>query len=264
MQTIYIILTFFLLSIVSLTYGIYLNKTQQSQIINLIKNNELTFFQREKINTILFEAYKNCAHRRASIFKYIHKYKCRNIDIKDLKLASEFGLMKAAHNYNGNSSFYYYSSLHIKNELLNSLTNHNSIASLPKTTLRNGFSAKKQNFDLQHYYFLQNKLNVIYESIKTPQFLNVISNTNSNKVLDIIIQTEEDEELWDNILSLIVNPLMKKIFLLKYDKYFNKIRTDKEISEITGYSKGHININLRKIKAILREHSQEIMNKNFL
>jgi DNA-directed RNA polymerase specialized sigma subunit len=125
MQTIYIILTFFFIHSVSLINGIYLNKLQQTQIVNLVKSNQLSFVQREKINTILFEAYKTFAHERASYFKFIHKYKCRNIHINDLKLASEFGLMKAAHNYNGNSSFYYYSSLHIKNELLNSLNSLN-------------------------------------------------------------------------------------------------------------------------------------------
>lgn len=204
----------------------------------------------KKINNILFEAYKNCAHKRASFFKHLHKYKCRNININDLISASEVGLMKATIDYNGNSSFYYYSSLHIKNELLNVLTEHNSISGISKSTLRKGFSHKNPKFSLNKYYLLQNKLNVIYESIKSPEFLNIIS-MDRNNVLENIIQQEEHEQLWNDVLSQLPKPLMREIFKLKYDKEFKTIRSTKEISEITGYSQGHVRLKLRQIKQIL-------------
>ena len=252
MITINIILTIFLLFNFLQVNTLYLNKTQQTVITKLIKNNQLSFTEREKINNVLFESYKDCAHKRACFFKHIHKYKCRNIEINDLKSAAEFGLMKAALNYNGNSSFYYYSSLHIKNELLTALTNHNTIAPISKTTLRKGFSSTYKNFTLSKYYSLQNKLNVIYESIISPEFLNVISATNNHKYLENIIQEEENERIWNEAISVVsVNPLMKKIFLLKYNKEFQKIRTDKEISKMVGYSAGHVRRNVKKIKDIL-------------
>jgi RNA polymerase sigma factor (sigma-70 family) len=254
MMTINIIFTIFLLFIFVTVNTLYLNKTQQTAIKNLIKNNQLSFSEREKINNVLFVYYKDSAHNRARFFKYTHRYKCRNIEINDLKSAAEFGLMKAALNYNGNSSFYYYSSLHIKNELLHALTNHNTIAPISKTTLRNGFSSTNKKFTLSKYYDLQNKLNVIYESITTPQFLNVISekNNHNHKYLENIIQAEENERMWDEVISLLsVNPLMKKLFLLKYNKEFQKIRTDKEISKIVGYSPVHVARNIKKIKNIL-------------
>ena len=252
MITINIIFTIFLLFNFVLVSTLYLNKIQQTTITNLIKNNRLSFPEREKINNILFEAYKECSHKRACYFKYIHRYKCRNINIDDLKSAAEFGLMKAALNYNGNSSFYFYSSLHIKNELLNTLTNHNTIAPISKTTLRKGFSSTYKNFTLSKYYSLQNKLNVIYESITSPEFLNMVSATNNHKYLENIIREEERERMWNEVVSIVsVNPLMKNIFLLKYNKEFQKIRTDKEISKIVGYSSGHVTRNVKKIKDIL-------------
>jgi len=253
MTTICIALYMFLLFNFALVSTLYLNKIQQTLITNLIKENRLSFPEREKINNILFEAYKECSHKRACYFKYIHRYKCRNINIDDLKSAAEFGLMKAALNYNGNSSFYFYSSLHIKNELLTALTNHNACVSpIAKTTLRKGFSSTYKNFTLSKYYSLQNKLNVIYESITSPEFLSVISETNNHKYLENIIQEEEHERVWNEVIALVsVNPLMKNIFLLKYSKEFKKIRTDKEISKIVGYSSGHVTRNVKKIRDIL-------------
>lgn len=251
MLTIQIIFYIFLLFNVSVINTLYLNKMQQTTIIDLIKNNKLSIIEREKINTILFEAYKNCAHKKAAFFKHLHKYKCRNININDLISASEVGLMKATIDYNGNSSFYYYSSLHIKNELLNTLTQHNSISGIPKTTLRNGFSQKIPKFSLNKYYLLQNKLNVIYESINNPLFLNIIS-MDRNNVLENIIQQEQHEQLWNDVLSNIPTLLMREIFKLKYDKEFKTIRSTKEISEITGYSQGYIGLNIKKIKQRLR------------
>ena len=247
-----IVLYMFLLFNFVTVNTLYLNKIQQTTITNLIKNNRLSFPEREKINNVLFEAYKECSHKRACYFKYIHRYKCRNINIDDLKSAAEFGLMKAALNYNGNSSFYFYSSLHIKNELLTALTNHNAgVSPIAKTTLRKGFSNSKKTFNLGEYYSLQNKLNVIYESIKSPEFLNSISRSNY-KSLENIIQAEENERIWNEVLSILsVNPLRENIFLLKYNKEFQKIRTDKEISKIVGYSEGYVTRNVKKIKDIL-------------
>lgn len=262
MLTIQIIFYIFLLFNVSRINTLYLNKIQQTTIIDLIKNNKLSTIEREKINNILFEAYKNCAHKRASFFKNLHKYKCRNINIDDLISASELGLMKATIDYNGNSSFYYYSSLHIKNELLNALTEHNSISGISKTTLRNGFSQKNPKFSLNKYYLMQNKLNVIYESINNPIFLNTIS-MNRNNVLENIIQKEEHEQLWNDVLSNMPTPLMRGIFKLKYDKEFKTIRSTKEISEITGYSQGHVRLKLRQIKQILHgQNSNSTLNNN--
>jgi len=253
MTTICIYILTFLLCIFSVN-TLYLNKIQQKTIKTLIQNNKLTLREREKVNNVLFEAYKDCAHKKASYFKHIHKYKCRNIHINDLKSAAEFGLMKASIYYNGNSSFYYYSSLHIKNELLTTLTNHNTIVPISKTTLRKGFSQKNPKFSIDKYYSLQNKLNIIYESIKSPEFLNT-SSTNNNNVLENIIQEEEKERLWNNILSFISlnsNSLIKKIFLLKYDKDFIEIKSTKEISEILGYSQGHIRVKLIQLKQMIR------------
>jgi RNA polymerase sigma factor (sigma-70 family) len=246
MLTIQIIFYIFLLFNCSVINTLYLNKIQQTTIIDLIKNNKLSIIEREKVNNILFEAYKDCAHKRAIFFKNLHKYKCRNININDLISASEFGLMKATIGYNGNSSFYYYSSLHIKNELLNTLTQHNSISGIPKTTLRNGFSQKNPKFSLNKYYLMQNKLNIIYESINNPLFLNMISM--DNNILENIIQKEQHEQLWNDVLSNMPTPLMREIFKLKYDKEFKTIRSTKEISKIIGYSQNHITLNIRKIK----------------
>jgi len=214
-----------------------LNTGQMNQIRNWISNDQLNGEQRYRINNILVKAYHNYAHRRAVDFKY--KYKCHNMHINDLKSVSEMALIKASQKYNGKSSFYYYSGLHIHYEMLNALTNHNKISQISRKNLRNGFSKTRQNFDASTFHDLQNKLNIIYESPTSKQFINMYKHTDS------------DNQLWYGVYSTISNPLMKKIFLLKYDMDFKKIRTDEQISNIIGYSVGYTRLKLRNMKKMI-------------
>jgi hypothetical protein len=216
-----------------------LNTGQMNQIQKWISSNQLDSEQRYRINNILVKAYHNHAHRQAYKFKYKHKYKCRNLHINDLKSVSEIALIKASQKYNGKSSFYFYSGLHIHYELLNALTNHNKISQISVKKLKNGFSNTRQNFNTATFYHLQNKLNVIYESPLSNQFINMYKHT------------DDDNQLWYSVYSSIDEPLMKKIFLLKYDMDFKKIRTDKQISNIIGYSVGYIRFKLRHMKKMI-------------
>jgi hypothetical protein len=63
--------------------------------------------------------------------------------------------------------------------------------------------------------------------------------------------TDSDNQLWYSVYSTINNPLMKKIFLLKYDMDFKKIRTDEQISNIIGYSVGYVRLNIRNMKKMI-------------
>lgn len=216
-----------------------LNTQQINQIRKWIYNNQLSLEQRQQINNILIESHHNLAHKQAFIFKNKHKYKCRNIHLNDLKSASEIGLIKASQKYNGNSSFYYYSCLHIHYELLNLLTNHNKISQISRKNLRNGFSEKTPNFNTSFFNYLQNKLNIIYDTPVSKQFIQTHKYTN------------HDTQLWYNVFSVIDDPIMKKIFLLKYDINFKKIRNDKEISLILGYSINCIRSNVKLMKKII-------------
>lgn len=83
---------------------------------------------------------------------------------------------------------------------------------------------------------------------------------NNYKYLENIIQQEENERIWNEVLSIIsVNPLTEKIFLLKYNKDFKKIRTDKEISKIVGYSEGYVTVHVRKSKEMISENIGDII-----
>lgn len=216
-----------------------LNSQQINQIRKWIYNNQLSLEQRQKINNVLIESHYSLAHKQAFIFKNKHKYKCRNIQINDLKSASELGLIKASQKYNGNSSFYYYSCLHIHYELLNLLTNHNKISQISRKNLRNGFSKKTQNFNTSFFCYLQNKLNIIYVTPISQQFIQIYKYTN------------HDKQLWYNVFSCLDDPIMKEIFILKYDINLKKIRNDKEISLLLGYSISFIRLKIKLMKKVI-------------
>ena len=105
--------------------------------------------------------------------------------------------------------------------------------------MRNGFSKKIQNFNTSFFNYLQNKLNIIYDTPISKHFIQMYKYTN------------HDTQLWYNVFSVIDDPIMEKIFLLKYDINFKKIRNDKEISLLLGYSIGCIRSNVKLMKKII-------------
>lgn len=216
-----------------------LNTQQMNQIRSWISNKQLNTEQRFRVNNVLITYYQKRAHKQAILFKKNHKYKCRNISLNDLKSASEIGLIKASEKYNGKSSFYYYSGLHIHYELLKVLTNHNKISQISQKNLRNGFSQTNPKFNVSTFHNLQNKLNILYYSPISNQFSRIYK------------YKEQDKQLWFNVFSILPTPLMKKIFLLKYDVDFKKIRNDKQISEIVGRPIGNIRLTLKIMKKII-------------
>ena len=91
---------FILFYIINTIYG-YLTKTNYYCIRNLIKNQNITITQREKVNKILYNSFEKWSMKQAYIFKKKHYYKCSRIPTDELILYSKVGLYKSILNYNG-------------------------------------------------------------------------------------------------------------------------------------------------------------------
>ena len=222
--------------------SLHLTSHQMTSIINLIKNKQLDSKQRNTINNILYISYEKMAIKKSIEFKKFHRFKCQNICIDELILSGKIGLFKSIKNYNGNSSFLYFSEIYIKGELFKTLTDSFSLSPLPK----NIRLKSKKNFS--------DKQLVEYKKLLTTKLINYSDNwqfdkiynknTNTNLVLDNINRIEKYKNLWEKIENL--KPFLKEIIYLKYDCEFNIIRSNKHISELMCCSEENIRKNLVK------------------
>jgi DNA-directed RNA polymerase specialized sigma subunit len=217
-------------------------------IKNLIKKKNMNIYQRDKINKILYNYYENWAIKQALEFKKLHYFKCKNLNKDDLIVSSKFGLFKAIKNYNGNSSFIYFSSIYIKGELLKTLTSHFSFSIVPKTYR----ITNKQNFSKNELIEYKNNLSptlIGYSEYWRFDKINDNIYYNENKLLNKINSFEKYKNLWDKINSL--EPFSMRTFHLKFDEEFNIIRSNKEISILMCCSEETIRKTLLKYSIIV-------------
>jgi RNA polymerase sigma factor (sigma-70 family) len=214
-----------------------------NSVVSLIKNNKLNSIQREKINKILFLSYEKLAVKNAIDFKKYHYYKCRNININDLILASRLGLFKSINKYNGNSSFIYFSGIYIKSELFMTLTSHFSLSVIPKKERMKS----KSNFTKMELYK--------YKKLLEPSWVGYSDywrfdkyNKKTECILDRIDRKESRDRIWEEINKL--DPTLKKIIHYKYDYDFNTIRSNREIGELIAYSEEYVRLKINKFKLL--------------
>jgi len=224
---IYII--FFALINLCIMNCLHLTTKQIYQIGNLIKKQSLNCDQREKINYVLYKSYEKLAIKKATDFKKFHKFTCKNINIDELVLSSKIGLFKSIKNYNGNSSFIYFSDFYIKGELFKLVTSHYYFSGIPKSIRMRS----KKNYSEDNLLEYKKKL----EPILINDFEN-IHNLNQETIFDKVNADETKMGIWENIYNL--EPFSKRIMYLKYDIEFNKIRSNKIIAVLMCCSEENV------------------------
>jgi hypothetical protein len=236
-----ILLYFILFKCFILLKCFHLTKHQLCLIHNLIKKNNLSFKQRETINKILYLSFEKLSIKKAIEFKKYHYHKCKNINIDDLIISSKFGLFKSIQKYNGKSNFIYFSNIYIRSELLKTLTSYFSLSILPKK-IRIKNKTNYSSLELKNYNKLLQTRLVSYSNQWQFDKLNLNKEYTLNK-FELI---EYYIDFWRKINSL--KSFQKQIIHYKYDFEFNKIRSNKKISELLCCSEENIRFNL--IKAI--------------
>ena len=239
---------YLLLTNLCVCYCLHLTNNQINLVNNLIKSNKLSIIQRSKINKIMYISYEKWAIKKAIDFKKFHKYKCENVDISELILSSKFGLFKSIEKYNGKSSFIYFSEFYVKGELLKTLTNSYALSGVDKKIR---IISKRS---------LTNEELIIYKQNLKPYLVSYNENwkfdkiTTKKDILNDFLQCEEKTQkivnMWNKVNEL--NAFSKRIFYLKYDYEFNKIRSNKHTSILMCCSEENIRKNLiNSLKTIL-------------
>ena len=231
------------------TNSLYLTNENYKIIISLIKNPLTTSYQREKINKIMYHSYENWAVKKALEFKQKHSYKCRDIQNAELFLYTKYALYKSIVKYNGQIPFINYSMIYISASLNDAITDRFSLSILPKNYRRKS----KRNFNLDE---INNYNRLLHVKMIDSNYDNKLSflkkkGYESSEGIDNNYYDSKMNSIWNVINNF--DPFTKRIYQLKYDYEFNKIRTNKEISLLMACSEEYVRqklINSQKLETI--------------
>lgn len=198
----------------------FLNKNQWTLIDRILLHPNTTNNMKNKIHYVLFKYYDQWAFTKAYKFKQLHKYKCNHISVLELYTYASFGLYKSIKSFNSEYgvSFASYAEHGINYELLKGLSDLHPITSVSKSIRRKGYSDKiKPSNKIQ----LIGKNDWIFDKV-------IKSQLTDNHPLDHLLETNKYLDLWTKINCL--EPFQKRIIYLKYNFFFEKIRSNKEVS----------------------------------
>lgn len=214
---------------------LYLSHEHYRLVVKLIKT-PITCVQRKAINKILYSSYENWAVSRAIEFKTKHSYKCRDIHLNELIVSSKYGLYKSIIKYNGCVSFTQFANIYLLSELYKVITDQYSLSALPKSIRNKG---KKH---LSESAMAQYKNLLFVESLQ-PWHKQSWQDKSPEKT-DKLYHNDTLNAFWDFVNRF--DPFMKRVFHLKYNYEFKKIRTNKVISELLCCSEENVRRTLTK------------------
>lgn len=204
----------FLLSLWLVSVYGYLTINQWKVIRSIITQQDISNTIREKVQMCIFKHYNKWAVSKAYDFKKLHKHKCRHIKIEELSVYASCGLWQAIKNYNRSYPFPHFANYYISGELYNGLTKLYPISSIPKKIriqkkTKGSVSPSSAIYVGKDAWLLEKN--------------QVEDNTNHENIY------QEYKDIWNKI-NEINDPFTKKVLHYKYNFYFDKIRTNKEIS----------------------------------
>jgi len=206
----------------------FLTNEQWKDIKIILKNKKSTATMREKTNEIIYNHYENYAFYKAVNFKKKHSFKCQHISIEELFIYSARGLWKSILKYNSSYPLIPHADMYILNELHLGMSELQPISKIPKSIRR----YKTKNIYLPTTYFgsFENNGSEVFEE-------------SHNENLDYF---NEYANYWEKINGM--NPTIKQILKYKYNFYFDKIRTNKEVAHLMSCSQEHIRQEINKFK----------------
>ena len=228
----------------------YLTKNQWYYIKHILKHPKSTSNMINACNQIIFQHYKHYAYNMAYDFKTTYYKKCRHISLNELKLYASRGLLDAILGYNSSLPFSFskYASIYIKGELYYGMSETHPLTLLP-ISKRIHKQWRTQNL-------------VLYKKMTNTKFM-----SNYDYYDGLYVSTHKDTYIWvDKYKELqelwnIINRLDEednKIIKYKYNFYFQKIRSNKEIGDLLGYSSETNRKKMNKIKSrIYHENKDE-------
>ena len=213
----------------------YLTKSQWISIQKIIKHPNPVPIIREKVNKILFFYYNDWSLSKAYSFKKLHCNKCLHIPLSELSMYASMGLLQSIERYDGTTEFTQYATFYINGELYNAITKLHPITPISKKIRRQ----KKEIFVKNPEVFILNDKEWLLNNLSVKRFKEQQEHESFHQYFIY-------KEAWDKINTL--DPFTKRILHYKYNFYFDKIRTNQEISELLCVSNETIRKKIISIK----------------
>jgi hypothetical protein len=232
--------------------GKFLSLDQWNLIHRLLVNPNTNISMRKKIHTILYTYYDQWSFSKAYQFKQLHKKKCEHISTQELYTYASYGLYKCIPLYKSEYKYPFisFAEKYVRYELLKGLTDLYPITTTSKYQRKKGYTNLKKKINkvqmIGDNQWIYDKL-VKEKNIQNEPFL---------KVLD----TDYYNYIWNYVDNM--SPFQKRILKLKYNFYFEKIRSNKEVSILMECSEEWIRQNIILIISNLDKNKILCKNKN--
>lgn len=213
----------------------FLSNYQWSIIDKILLNPNTDLIMKKKVHNILYNFYDQWAFTKAYKFKQLHKYKCQHISMSELYSYASIGLYKSIQKYNPKYkySFINYANYFIQGELLKGLTDLHPITSISKSTRKKGYSSEKK---------LKSRVQLVGENTWIWDKINK-NKQQENQPYDYLLRMDYYTSIWEKINDL--SPFEKRILYFKYNFFFEKIRSNKEISILMSCSEEWVRVNIK-------------------
>ena len=209
----------------------FIKNKQWNILRNYIKDESITLSMRNKVNLILFYRHLPLVNKKVNEFKRFHFKKCKHIDKNDMLVCSYKALLDCIKKYDGSFTFYNYADKYIKGSLYKVMTEHYPISKMNKVERKKNIHKRKSVEVYQPNIYLSKK-----------DYL---------RSINLVKSDSEFENIWDKIDSF--HPFVKRIFRYKFDFYFNKIRSNYQVSELMCCSEEHIRSVIKKHISLIYE-----------
>lgn len=236
----------FLMLSIQVIKGLHLNEVAQKRIKYIIQHPGTTPEMRNKINSVLFESYKDWAISRAIHYKFLYKYTCEHIKNDELISYALVGLHESIKRFNGNNTFITYAESYVKCSIQDCMVKSFPINALSKTYLRKKKN-EEENSKLYNIY-----LKPLYMGFNDYLMENTNDNfqySNNNRWIENEDKLLFQMKMWKKINSL---PLFQReIMFYKFSLDFTLLRKNGEVADLMGCSIFTIRRNLIDIKSKL-------------
>jgi len=226
----------------------YLTTTQWEHIRSLLNNPDKTENIKKTIRNVIYKKYYKWAINEAYQFKRKYYKICRNVNIKDLILYSQIGIIQSIQKYNASFPFNTHVKLYVFSNLCIGISKIIPLNSIP---IQNRISKKWRNKNKYLYKKLTSTIFYGKDDFKIENnYRLTIFNDNLNKNnYECKINS-----IWNKIYTL--KPYSIRIFKLKYDYNLNKILSNKKISELMCCSEETIRKDLNKTIEFLKNQNK--------
>ena len=214
----------------------YITTNKWTTINRLLSNKQsCTPHQLDTIHQLIYSHYEQWSFHKAYQFKRFHYYKCKEIPQMELNLYASVALNKAISNYNPLkcNNFAKYASYYITSELYNGMTTLQPITILTKYERRKSIYTKKEH-DVMPTLFIGDDNYIVDAYKRRPNEAPI----NEKKYLFV----------WVTLFELDIPAFTKHIISKQYSFDFKKVKSNKEIADLYGYSEEYIRKQLASSK----------------